>query len=566
MYRAVSSIKKMPCPFLTRLSANYVRNYAPALLKTYGNQCPVVTRAISQLGGVGGSSSGSSTPTQSPTESPARKLEVKRGISSLPQEAIGDKKCPFLSTTGAQLKEVNEAMQDIPPNRSEVPFAYEDFFHEQIMKKKKDHSYRVFKKVNRLAGEGQFPTAKEYSWGERPITVWCSNDYLGLSCHPEVKKAVAKALDEHGAGAGGTRNISGNSMYHENLEKRLAQLHEKEGALLFTSCYVANDSTLFTLARALPSCHIFSDAGNHASMIQGIRNSGVPKHIFRHNDPSHLRELLTKVPKSVPKIVAFETVHSMTGAVCPLEELCDIAHEHGALTFVDEVHAVGLYGEHGAGIGERDHQLHNMDIISGTLGKAFGNVGGYIASTSKLIDMVRSYAAGFIFTTSLPPTVLCGAMKAVEILASEEGRALRARHQDNVRYLRNKLKSEGFPVEHTPSHIIPVKLGNPQHCTQISDMMIQEFGHYVQAINYPTVPRGEEKLRLAPTPYHTPEMIDVLVADMKVIWQKIGLPLKGNACPEVKKSSFGLIVNILILFSVSIGMCILQETIAVRSL
>jgi 5-aminolevulinate synthase len=335
----------MPCPFLTRLSANYVRNYAPVLLKTYGNQCPVVTRAISQLGGVGGTSSGSSA-SSSPTDSPVKKLEVKRSISSLqqPKEVTGeDKKCPFL--TGTQVKEVNEAMQDIPANRSEVPFAYEDFFHEQIMRKKKDHSYRVFKKVNRLAGAGQFPTAREYSWGERPITVWCSNDYLGISSHPEVKRAVADALEKHGAGAGGTRNISGNSLFHENLEKRLADLHEKEGALLFTSCYVANDSTLFTLARSLPSCHIFSDAGNHASMIQGIRNSGVPKHIFRHNDPSHLRELLAKVPKSVPKIVAFETVHSMTGAVCPLEELCDIAHEHGALTFVDEVHAVGLYGK-----------------------------------------------------------------------------------------------------------------------------------------------------------------------------------------------------------------------------
>lgn len=533
VYRAVSSIKKMPCPFLARFSANYVRNYAPTLLKAYGSQCPVVTRAISQLTGGAGAGVGSSTSaTQSPPESPMKKIEVKRNISSLQQakDTVEDKKCPFL--TGAQVKEVNEAMQDIPPNRSEVPFAYEDFFHEQIMKKKKDHSYRVFKKVNRLAGAGLFPTAKEYSWGERPITVWCSNDYLGMSCHPEVKKAVADALEKHGAGAGGTRNISGNSMFHENIEKCMAKLHEKEAALLFSSCYVANDSTLFTLARALPSCHIFSDAGNHASMIQGIRNSGVPKHIFRHNDPAHLRELLEKVPKSVPKIVAFETVHSMTGAVCPLEELCEVAHEFGALTFVDEVHAVGLYGEHGAGIGEREGQMHNMDIISGTLGKAFGNVGGYIASTEKLIDMVRSYAAGFIFTTSLPPTVLSGALKAVEILASEEGRALRARHQSNVRYLRNKLKSEGFPVEHTPSHIIPVKLGNPKHCTEISDMMIQEFGHYIQAINYPTVPRGEEKLRLAPTPYHTPEMIDQLVADMKLAWQKLGLPLKGKECSE----------------------------------
>jgi 5-aminolevulinate synthase len=247
----------------------------------------------------------------------------------------------------------------------------------------------------------------------------------------------------------------------------------------------------------------------------------------------------------VPKIVAFETVHSMTGAVCPLEELCDIAHEYGAITFVDEVHAVGLYGEHGAGIGERDGQLHKMDIISGTLGKAFGNVGGYIASSSNLIDMIRSYAAGFIFTTSLPPTVLMGAAKSIEILASDEGRDLRERHQSNVRYLRNKLKSEGFPVEHTPSHIIPVKIGNPQHSTAISDSLMKEYGHYVQAINYPTVARGDEKLRLAPTPYHVPEMSDVLVADMKKIWNKLGLPLKGMQCSEVNFWNFSNLSNLI---------------------
>lgn len=515
----------MPCPFLTRLSPNFVRNYAPTLLKTYGSQCPVVTRAVSTI------QNGPSTTTTTTATS----TDNKRNLSSLPKEGlVADKKCPFLLKTDVNLKTVSVDIQDIPANRKDMdtPFAYEKFFDDQIMKKKNDHSYRVFKKVNRLAGSGQFPTAKEYSWGEKDITVWCSNDYLGMSSHPAVKEAVRNALEQHGAGAGGTRNISGNSMFHENLEKRMAKLHQKDSGLLFTSCFVANDSTLFTLARALPDCHIFSDAGNHASMIQGIRNSLVPKHIFRHNDPSHLRELLKNVPKSTPKIVAFETVHSMSGAVCPLEELCDIAHEYGALTFVDEVHAVGLYGEHGAGIGERDHQMHNIDIVSGTLGKAFGNVGGYIASTTQLIDMVRSYAAGFIFTTSLPPTVLAGALKAVDILASAEGRELRSRHQSNVRYLRTKLQENGFPVEHTPSHIIPVKIGNPLHCTQISDLMIQEFGHYVQAINYPTVPRGEEKLRLAPTPFHTNEMVDQLVADMKVIWKKIGLPLKGSQCPE----------------------------------
>lgn len=528
----------MPCPFLTRLSTSYVRNYGPSLLKAYGSQCPVVARTISSLqnppagtADATGTAGTVAIKKKEPVAAP-KQPEVKapsRNLSSLQQPKAKEeaKKCPFLSSAAPHVKELGAESVDVPASR---PFQYEEFFHEQIMRKKKDHSYRVFKKVNRLAEAGKFPQAMEYSWGERPITVWCSNDYLGMSCHPEVKKAVANALETYGAGAGGTRNISGNSLNHENLEKRLAQLHEKEGALLFTSCFVANDSTLFTLAKALPGCHIFSDAGNHASMIMGIKNSGVPKHIFRHNDPAHLRELLSKVDKSLPKIVAFETVHSMTGAICPLEELCDIAHEFGALTFVDEVHAVGLYGDHGAGVGEREGLLHKMDIISGTLGKAFGNVGGYIASSSLLIDMVRSYAAGFIFTTSLPPTVLCGALKAVNILASDEGRELRTRHQENVRYLRGLLQKEGFPVEHTPSHIIPVRIGNPAQCTELSDLMIKRFGHYIQAINYPTVARGEEKLRLAPTPHHTKEMMDILVRDMKVVWKDLGMPLNGSTC------------------------------------
>lgn len=366
--------------------------------------------------------------------------------------------------------------------------------------------------------------------------------------------------------------FQGNTLYHENLEKTLAKLHQKEAALVFTSCYVANDTTLFTLAKQLPGCHIFSDAGNHASMIQGIRNSQAPKHIFRHNDPQHLDELLSKVDKSVPKIVAFETVHSMTGAVCPLEALCDVAHDHGALTFIDEVHAVGLYGDHGAGIGERDGQLEKMDIISGTLGKAFGNIGGYIASSANLVDVIRSYGAGFIFTTSLPPTVLAGATKAIEILASDEGRALRLRHQDNVRYLRSALKREGFPVEHTPSHIIPIKIGDPLKCSQVSDLMIQEHGHYIQAINYPTVPRGQEKLRLAPTPHHTRPMMDILVADMKKVWQKLDLPLDGSQCAEVSivRNQYQSYVShgdeINWCFYLFTGMCFLPQANLIRSL
>ncbi|XP_017771524.1 PREDICTED: 5-aminolevulinate synthase, erythroid-specific, mitochondrial-like isoform X2 [Nicrophorus vespilloides] len=506
-YQLTKHFTTMPCPFLTKLTTAYVRNYAPTLLKMYGSQCPVMSQSMSSMA------------------SASKELEE-------PDNSV-TKKCPFLNEVTDMVKEASqEDIIELDSKPVNDVFQYDKFFHQQILKKKKDHSYRIFKKVNRLAGPGQFPKAVEYSWGERPITVWCSNDYLGMSCHPEVKNAVRTALDQYGAGAGGTRNISGNSIYHEKLENTLAALHQKEGALLFTSCFVANDSTLFTLAKALPGCHIFSDEGNHASMIQGIRNSKVPKHIFRHNDPEHLEELLKAVDVNVPKIVAFETVHSMTGAVCPLEELCDIAHKYGALTFVDEVHAVGLYGNHGAGIGERDNQLHNMDIISGTLGKAFGNVGGYIAGSASLVDMIRSYAAGFIFTTSLPPTVLAGAVKAIEILASDEGRELRTRHQENVKYLRNTLLRHGFPVEHTPSHIIPIKIGNPQQCNQVSDMLIKQKGHYVQAINYPTVARGQEKLRLAPTPHHTKELMDMLVSDLEEIWIKLGLSFTGLQCSK----------------------------------
>merc|ERR1719468_127232 len=397
-----------------------------------------------------------------------------------------------------------------------------------------DHSYRVFKKVNRNAES--FPHAMEYTWGNRPIQVWCSNDYLGMSAHPKVKNAVIEAVEKFGAGAGGTRNISGNSLMHEDLEAELASLHQKERSLIFTSCYVANDTTLFTLAKHLPGCHIFSDSGNHASMIQGIRNSGVPKHIFRHNDPEHLEEMLAKVDKKIPKIVAFETVHSMTGAICPLEELCDVAHKYGALTFVDEVHAVGLYGHHGAGVGEREELLHKIDIVSGTLGKAFGNIGGYIAGSGELIDMIRSYGSGFIFTTSLPPTVLMGCLASIRILKSEEGRQLRAGHQANVTYMREKLFDLGIAAQHTPSHIIPIHVGNPELTTEISNRLIKDYGHYVQAINFPTVPKGEEKLRLAPTPHHSKEMMDNFAMDLLEVWKDVGLELKprmnGKKCPQ----------------------------------
>ncbi|XP_031839152.1 5-aminolevulinate synthase isoform X2 [Nomia melanderi] len=505
----------MPCPFLTRLTANYIHNYGSSILTNYRQLCPFMSQLIR-------------------TQAEVQNVEAQK------VQKDDENQCPFLAKEHTAVKMANPVVEEDIKNeasteqKEESSFAYEKFFHEQIIKKKKDHSYRVFKKVNRLAQS--FPTAMEYSNKPKPITVWCSNDYLGMSRHPVVTNSVREALDKFGAGAGGTRNISGNSMGHEVLEKRLAALHQKDAGLLFTSCFVANDSTLYTLAKLLPSCHIFSDAGNHASMIQGIRNSGIPKHIFKHNDVQHLEELLSKVDKSIPKIVAFETVHSMTGDICPLEELCDVAHKYGALTFIDEVHAVGLYGYSGAGIGERDWVLHKMDIISGTLGKAFGNVGGYIVGSSKLIDMIRSYAAGFIFTTSLPPTVLYGALAAVEILASDEGRALRATHQDNVAYMKSILIAAGLPLEPSPSHIIPIRVGDALLCSQLADLLIQEKGHYVQAINYPTVPKGQERLRLAPTPKHTRTMMDQLVKDMLDVFDRLNIPEVKNKASEMPLS------------------------------
>ncbi|MEE6502623.1 hypothetical protein FKM82_004579 [Ascaphus truei] len=427
---------------------------------------------------------------------------------------------------------VSHLLQDNMP-QSVRTFQYDQFFEKKIEEKKTDHTYRVFKTVNRRAQV--FPMADDYSdsfRSKKMVSVWCSNDYLGMSRHPKVVGAVMETLKQHGAGAGGTRNISGTSKFHVDLERELADLHGKDAALLFSSCFVANDSTLFTLAKMLPGCEIYSDAGNHASMIQGIRNSKVPKYLFRHNDVAHLRDLLKNSNPSVPKIVAFETVHSMDGAVCPLEEMCDVAHEYGAITFVDEVHAVGLYGAQGGGIGDRDGVMHKIDILSGTLGKAFGCVGGYVASTNSLIDTVRSYAAGFIFTTSLPPMLLSGAIASVKVLKSEEGRALRRQHQRNVKLLRQMLMDAGLPVVHCPSHIIPIRVSDAAKNTEICDKLMSNYNIYVQAINYPTVPRGEELLRIAPTPHHTPQMMNYFLEKLLITWKNVELELKPHSTAE----------------------------------
>ncbi|XP_041129749.1 5-aminolevulinate synthase, erythroid-specific, mitochondrial-like isoform X2 [Polyodon spathula] len=457
------------CPFLTSASKPFLRRAGRSLF-SLADRCPVML----SHGLVTTATNHQRAPETTPTGAQA----VAVTMSS---------RCPFVQEIVAvqATAEVQEDVQHSWPLggvcplpapvshriqdnmcRDQPSFDYDTFFDTKIAEKKQDHTYRVFKTVNRCADA--FPFAEDHSQpsGEtKQVSVWCSNDYLGMSRHPRVLCAIRDTLDQYGAGAGGTRNISGTSKFHVDLEQELASLHHKGGALVFSSCFVANDSTLFTLAKMLP------------------------------------------------------------GAICPLEELCDVSHRHGALTFVDEVHAVGLYGARGAGVGERDSVMHKIDIVSGTLGKAFGCVGGYIASTAALVDTVRSFAAGFIFTTSLPPMVLAGALESVRVLKSQEGRDLRRAHQRNVKHMRQLLLDAGLPVINCPSHIIPIRVSNAEKNSQICDLLLEKHGIYVQAINYPTVPRGEELLRLAPSPHHTPPMMDYFVDNLVEVWEEVGLPL-----------------------------------------
>ena len=419
---------------------------------------------------------------------------------------------------------INPFLNKITEEKKNQLFKYEKYFSEKLESKKKDGSYRYFKKITRYSN--LFPIVKETNeQNEKLVTIWCSNDYLGLGRHPYVQSKVIEAVNNYGVGSGGTRNISGSTLLHHKLESELANLHKKESALLFTSCYVANDTTLYTLAKMLPNCHILSDSGNHASMIQGIRNSGIPKTIFKHNDCEHLEAILNSIPLNVPKIVAFESVHSMDGSVCNLEKMCDIIHKYGGISYIDEVHAVGLYGKNGAGIGERDDVLHKMDIIAGTLGKAFGNVGGYIAGSASLVDLIRSYGSGFIFTTSLPPSVIAGSLAAIQISKSDEGRQLRHVHQFIANQVKQELKHAGLPVMDGPSHIVPVLVGNSYKASEIGKRLIDEYDIYIQSINYPTVARGTERLRIVPNPHHTHQMISKLIYSLVDVWKKIGLKL-----------------------------------------
>lgn len=401
---------------------------------------------------------------------------------------------------------------------------YELFFRERLGDLKAEGRYRVFADLARQAG--RFPRAL---WHERPdsqpreITIWCSNDYLGMGQHPEVLMAMQAAIAAHGAGAGGTRNISGTTHGHVLLERELAAWHGKQAALLFTSGFVSNEATLGVLAKQLPNAVVFSDAQNHASMIAGIRNSRAEYQIFHHNDAAHLRQLMAQVDTKRPKIVAFESVYSMDGDVAPIAALCDVAQEFGALTYLDEVHAVGMYGPHGAGIAERDGLSHRIDVIEGTFAKAFGLIGGYIAGSSALVDFVRSFAPGFIFTTALPPAIVAGVRASLAVL--RDAQDLRARHQERAQRLRTRLSAAGLPVMPNQSHIVPVLVGDAAACKTISDRLLRGFGHYAQPINYPTVPKGTERLRFTPAPQHDDAAIEDLARSLETCWRELALPI-----------------------------------------
>jgi 5-aminolevulinate synthase len=413
-------------------------------------------------------------------------------------------------------------------------FDYNFFCDLELEQKKRDGSYRTFNNINRLASS--FPLAKNSQ--DKKISVWCANDYLGMSRNPQILDTIHATLDRYGAGAGGTRNISGNNTEVELLESKVAELHKKEAGLVFSSCYVANGAALTTLGSKLPNCIFLSDALNHASMIEGIRNSRADKIIFRHNDLRDLEAKLHDLPLDQPKIIAFESVYSMSGSIGKIKEICQLARRYGALTFLDEVHAVGMYGPSGAGVAEHlDWDKHvagqpkgtildQVDIISGTFGKAYGGIGGYIAASASIIDYIRSLAPGFIFTTSLPPAVLAGARASVDYQQTcLDDRRLQ---QLNTRAVKDSLKSIDIPVLENPSHIIPILVGDAKAAKEASDMLLQKFGIYIQSINYPTVPIGQERLRITPTPGHGPELRDELIGALDSVWNELGLKRKTD--------------------------------------
>ncbi|OQD65883.1 hypothetical protein PENPOL_c005G07264 [Penicillium polonicum] len=550
------------CPFLKRTSPTTLRTLSTATrpstspgggtmsnLQVLGRRCPVMSKALAvQSARLSGSKRFTS---RAAGVSGIQSMRVPTGKRAL--HTTGGH--PASLASGGYEKNERENPNLANPLRSspaaaadaavrgprpEAPttkrFNYNDFYNVELEKKHKDKSYRYFNNINRLAKE--FPRAHTASAEER-VTVWCSNDYLGMGRNQQVLDSMHKTLDTYGAGAGGTRNISGHNQHAVALEDSLAKLHGKEAALVFSSCYVANDATLATLGSKMPDCVILSDSLNHASMIQGIRHSGAKKMVFKHNDMEDLEAKLASLPLGTPKIIAFESVYSMCGSIAPIEKICDLSDKYGAITFLDEVHAVGMYGPHGAGVAEHlDYDAYasqdtaspqstkgtvqdRIDIITGTLGKAYGCVGGYIAGSAAMVDTIRSLAPGFIFTTSLPPATMAGADAAIQYQSQQpRDRVLQQLH---TRAVKSAFKDLDIPVIPNPSHIVPLLVGSAELAKQASDKLLEEHGIYVQAINYPTVPRGEERLRITPTPGHVKPLREHLVQAVQTVWNDLGL-------------------------------------------